>query len=161
MARQHGRGKCVPLLPLLPEHISPGSQLEAGHRPGRSCSWFQPPRPPSSTVDTTTLHEWVRSVPAFRPHRTRRAWTDGKLSPLSPVREPTAAAKWRARGVGGSEGDAEDPPEHAEEPDEVAHLQRSDSDPGEGSGQDSGGIRDSHAGIRELYLEIKREREIR
>lgn len=43
-----------------------------------------------------------------------------------------------ARGLGGwgSEGDAEDPPEHAEEPDEVAHLRRSAPDPGEGIGQD-------------------------
>lgn len=32
--------------------------------------------------------------------------------------------------MGGSEGDAEDPPEHAEEPDEVAHQRRSDSELG-------------------------------
>jgi hypothetical protein len=178
MARQNGRGKCIPLLPLLPEHISPGSQLEAGHRSGRSCSWFQPPRRPPRTVDTT-LHQWARGArgclcetkgsssqkrPGFPPHSTRRAWTERALQETPPTENfphsvqsgrPTAAAKWRARGVGGSEGDAEDPPEHAEETDEVAHQRRSDSDPGEGIGQD---LRNSQAGIRELHLEIKRER---
>jgi hypothetical protein len=53
--------------------------------------------------------------------------------------------------VGGSEGDAEDAPEHAEEPDEVAHLRRSDFLIQErGIGQDM--LRNSHAGIREVFI---------
>jgi len=80
MARQLGRGKCVPLLPLLPEHISPGSQLEAGHHPGRSCSWFQFPTSAAATQQDSGHHHNGRagrgvpcvrrtrgsSVPAFR-----------------------------------------------------------------------------------------------